>query len=292
MGWNEFVDHYGVSIKYRVWDAVGSPRAVVAVLHGVGEHSGRYVELAEQLRNAGFEVWADDHRGHGETGRAQHGGDLSKIGTPGPGGMRATIAAVEQFLDLARAAHPELPFVLIGHSWGSLIAQDILNRTPERFDAVVLTGTAYRTLFSMDAGDLNRKHKHLGNTGLEWLSRDAAVAQAFVDDELCTSTPLMKLFGVVDALRLLGRPARRLPAELPLLIMIGADDTLGGERSVRKLGDAYLKRSGLRDVTVVVYPEARHEVFNETNRDEVFADLIGWLDQRVAGMRPQTTQPT
>lgn len=282
MRWGEFVDAHGVTIRYRVWPALAEPRGVVALLHGVGEHSGRYDETARELAGAGFEVWADDHRGHGETGRLQHGGDLSQIGRLGPGGLRATIAAVEQFLQIAKAAHPGTPFILLGHSWGSLMAQIIVNRTPGLFDAVVLTGTAYRTLFDMDAGDLNRKHKHLGDTGLEWLSRDPAVARAFVDDELCTSTPLMKLFGVADALRLLGRPAKHLPAELPLLIMVGSDDTLGGERSARKLAQAYISRGGLNDVTVIVYPDARHEVFNETNRAEVRADLIDWLNDRLA----------
>lgn len=280
MRWGEFTDGYGITIKYRIWPALAEPRGVIALLHGVGEHSGRYAQTAEALAAAGWEVWADDHRGHGETGRQQHNGDLSQMGRLGPGGLTATVAAVEQFLDLARAAHPTLPFVLIGHSWGSLMAQMILNRTPEKFDAVVLTGTAYRMLGSMNAGDLNAKFKHLGNTGLEWLSRDPAVAQAFVADPLCTSTPLMKLFGVADAMRLLGLPAKQLAADVPLLIMNGSEDAVGSERSVRKLAQTYITRSGLTDVTVLVYQGARHEVFNETNQAEVRADLLGWLDTR------------
>jgi alpha-beta hydrolase superfamily lysophospholipase len=108
------------------------------------------------------------------------------------------------------------------------------------------------------------------------------VAKAFVADPYTTSTPLRELFGIVDAARLLGRPARGLPAELPLLIMVGSDDTLGGERSAVKLAQAYARRSGLADVTLIVYPEARHEVFNETNQEEVRTDLVHWLDERLA----------
>ena len=280
MRWEQFLDSSGIRVHYRVWDSAPPTKAVVAILHGIGEHSGRYDETARALAAAGYEVWADDHHGHGETGREMHG-DLSRIGRPGPGGMRATIAAISEFLDLAKAAHPELPFIVLGHSWGSLVAQILLNRSPGRFDGVILSGTAYRTPLHMDSGNLNRKHKALGTTGAEWLSRDPAVAAAFVADPLCTTTPLMKLYGVRDTLSLLGRPARHLP-NVPLLIAVGGDDTLGGERSARALANSYLQRSGLRDLTVFVYPGARHEILNETNRTEVFADLVGWLDERFA----------
>lgn len=279
-----FEDSTGTAIHYRFWPAKASsarqhPRGTIALLHGVGEHSGRYIQTAEDFAAAGWNVWADDHRGHGETGRAQHGGDLAKIGQLGPGGLRQTIESVQEFLELAQASMPDRPFVVIAHSWGSLIAQILFNRNPDLCDALVLTGTAYRTPLYMDGGDLNRKHRHLGTTGLEWLSRDPAVAQAFVADPLCTSTPLRKLFGLRDTLRLLGKPARRL-ADIPLLLVVGSDDTLGGERSAKALADAYIRRAGMSDVTVFVYRDARHEVFNETNRTEVVSDVRDWLEHR------------
>jgi alpha-beta hydrolase superfamily lysophospholipase len=90
-----------------------------------------------------------------------------------------------------------------------------------------------------------------------------------------------KLFGVVDGLRLFGRPAKHLAADVPLLILTGGDDTLGGQRSAQKLASVYSRRSKLTDVALRVYPDARHEVFNETNRDEVVTDLVAWLDERV-----------
>ncbi|HLP23939.1 MAG TPA: alpha/beta hydrolase [Microbacteriaceae bacterium] len=281
MRWGEFVDADGVTIRYRVWSAVAEPRGVIALLHGVGEHSGRYDETARAFTAAGWEVWADDHRGHGETGRLQHGGDVSRMGRLGPGGLRSTVAAIEQFLAIARAARPDLPFVVLGHSWGSLVTQMMMNRGTCPADAVILTGTAYRTPFAMDGGNLNRKHAHLGTTGVEWLSRDPEVARAFVADELCTATPLRTLFGLPDTLRLLGRPAPGI-AVVPLLIAVGSDDTLGGERSARALAQAYVTRSHFTDVTVLVYPGARHEILNETNRLEVQGDLVEWLDQRFA----------
>lgn len=275
-----FTDAHGVRIHYQSW-RVPDAHAVIQLAHGVGEHIGRYTELIEALNAAGYSVWADDHRGHGQTGFEQHGGDLTRMGRLGPGGLRATIAAVEQFTEVIRDAEGvEQPLVYLGHSWGSLMGQIIVNRHAENYDGVVLTGTAYRTLRHMNGGDLNKRHAHLGPTPVEWLSRDPAVAPAFMADPYTTSERLQKLFGLVDAARLLGRPARGLPPELPMLIMVGDDDPLGGEESARRLGEAYARRSGLVDVEVIVYEGARHEIFNETNRDEVRRDLITWLDER------------
>ena len=123
------------------------------------------------------------------------------------------------------------------------MVQMIVNGHASEYDAVVLSGTAYRWPGSLDTGDLNRKHKHLGTTGAEWLSRDPAVAQAFVADPLTTLEPIAKLFGLRDGIRLFGRPAKNLPSTLPLLIQVGGDDTVGGEKSALKLADAYARRS-------------------------------------------------
>jgi alpha-beta hydrolase superfamily lysophospholipase len=275
-----YTDAYGVTITYYAWP-VENPRAAVQLVHGVGEHARRYAELAAALNVAGYTVYADDHRGHGQTGLDQYHGDLSRIGRLGPGGLRAAVAGVYQLTGIIRDAHPGLPLVLLGHSWGSFMAQMILNQHAADYHAAVLTGTAYRWPRYLDSGDLNRKHKHLGSTGVEWLSRDPAVAAAFVADPLCTATPLAKLFGLREAARLFGRPGRNLPETLPLLIQVGGDDTVGGERSAVMLATAYTHRSGLRDIRLIVYPGARHEVFNETNRAEVRDDLVSWLDEHL-----------
>ncbi|QAY72393.1 alpha/beta fold hydrolase [Agromyces protaetiae] len=277
-----FTDAHGVHIHYEA-HRVDEPHAVIQLAHGVGEHIGRYGLLIEALNAAGYSVWADDHRGHGETGFEQHGGDLTRMGRLGPGGLRATIDALEQFTAIIREVEgPDVPLVYLGHSWGSLVGQIIVNRHADRYDGVVLTGTAYRTLRWMNGGDLNKKHAIPGGTPVEWLSRDRDVALAFMDDPHTTHVPLVKLFGVIDALRLFGKPARDLPKELPLLIMVGSEDSLGGEESAKHLAEAYIERSGLVDVECIVYEGARHEIFNETNQAEVRADLIAWLDERYA----------
>lgn len=275
----EFIDAHGVAIVYDVHTAQTTPRAVVQLLHGVGEHAGRYEATAAALTAAGFTVYADDHRGHGRTGMTQHG-DAGKLGRLGPGGHRAAVAALWQFTQLIRAENPGLPLVLLGHSWGSFLAQILLNDHPEAYDAVVLSGSALRTPGSLNAGDLNAPWKAPDAMGTEWLSSDLSVGRAFLEDPLTTSTPLMKLFGPVDAARLFGRPRKDLGRDIPVLLMVGREDTVGGPRSVHKLAEAYRSRSGLTDVTTLVYPGARHEILNEVMQDDVRADLLAWLDAR------------
>jgi alpha-beta hydrolase superfamily lysophospholipase len=280
----EYTDDYGVVITYYEW-LVESPRAVIQLLHGLGEHANRYTRLIEDLNAAGYSVVADDHRGHGRTGMVQWGGDRSKLGRLGPGGVRGTVEAVRELTGRIRTELPGVPLVLLGNSWGSLMAQILVNRYPHEYDGIVLTGTAYRAFGSMNGGDLNRRHRHLGTTGAEWLSRDVAVSEAFFTDPLNFYAQGIKKFGIADSLRLLGRPARSLPPELPLLILVGSDDPFGGARSAQRLAEAYVRRSRMRDVEAIVYDDARHEVFNETNRDEVVADLLRWLDDRFGSRR-------
>jgi alpha-beta hydrolase superfamily lysophospholipase len=274
-----YVDAEGVTIHYYVWRS-GTPKAIVHLVHGLGEYAIRYEQFAQDLVAAGYAVYAGDLRGHGQTGAQQYAGDLTRLGKLGPGGVRATIAGIVQLSGIARSEHPHLPLVLLGHSLGSIFAQIILNTHAADYDAVVLSGTPYRTLRHMNFGDLNKRFRHLGSTGAEWLSRDPAVAPAWVADPFAFEAQAAKLFGLADGMRLLGRPTK-LAKNLPLLIQIGSDDSLGGPRSVELLAAAYRTRGGLTDVTVDVYPGGRHEVYNETNRDEVIGDLTTWLDEHV-----------
>lgn len=276
----EFIDAYGIATVYDVYEAA-KPRAVVQLLHGVGEHAGRYAALVEALVADGYTVYADDHRGHGRTGLRQWGDDHERLGRLGPGGLHAARDAVWTLSQRIREEHPDVPLVLLGHSWGSFLAQMLLDRHPEAFDAVVLSGSALRWPGSLNAGDLNAPWKHLRGSGMEWLSSDEGVGRAFVDDPLTTSTPLLRLFGPLEAAKLYGRPRRELSRDVPVLLMVGRDDTVGGPRSVHKLADAYRDRSGLTDVTTRVYPGARHEIFAEVQQADVRADVLAWLDARL-----------
>lgn len=273
----QFTDDYGIEITYYEW-LVPNPRAIVRLLHGVGEHALRYTHVAAALNTAGYSVVAEDHRGHGQTGYQQWAGDLTQLGHLGKGGLRATENNIDTLTALVRQQYPGVPVVLLGHSWGSLMAQRIINRNPYAYDALVLSGSAYRMPGSMEAGDLNKHHKQHGDTGFEWLSRDPDVATAFVADPLAFGGKVVKLFGVKDAAKLFGLPSTQLPPSLPVYIFSGSEDPLSVGASIEKLAASYRKRSGLTDVTLKVYEGGRHEMFNEVNKDEVIADLVAWLD--------------
>ena len=291
----DYTDADGIEIRAYVWlpgetgaandtDVVASaaigagPHAIVQIAHGIGEHALRYDAFARVLTANGFAVYADDHRGHGETGRRQHGGDLSKLGRLGPGGLRGAEAAILQLTAIARERHPGLPVIMFGHSWGSLMTQRIINREARPFDAIVLSGSAYRTPLTMESGDLNRPWRAPGANGFEWLSRDPRTAEAFIADPLCFAADIPKLLGYREGLKLFGTPAQGV-ADVPMLIVSGGEDSVSKGGAVRKLADAY-RRRGVRDVTVRVFPGARHELLNETNRDEAIAEIVTWMLDR------------
>ena len=274
-----FLDAEGVQITYDVYPAK-KPKGVILLVHGLGDHAKRYVNPATAFANAGYTVYTPDMRGHGRTGLEQWGGDESQLGHLGPGGLRATIRDIRQMTEIIRHDHPKLPIFFIGHSMGSLQGQILINTDAQAYAGVVLSGTAYRRPGFMNAGDLNKRFAVAGGNGNEWLSRDPKVATDFAKDPLTFKADTLKLFGLADGLRLFGTPVKGMP-RVPILIFIGGEDSLGGEKSVLKLADAYIA-AGQDDVTVMVYPGGRHEMFNETNRQEVYDDVISWISERTA----------
>ncbi|GIJ00464.1 alpha-beta hydrolase superfamily lysophospholipase [Sediminihabitans luteus] len=267
-------DADGVDLHTYTWDAA-SPRAVVHVVHGVGEHALRYAELAQVLRDAGFTVVADDHRGHGATGLGHRG--LAELGE---GRNHAAIAGVDAVGRAIRAEQPDVPLVLLGHSWGSFIAQRIVARSSERYAGLVLSGSSLALPGLTRSSGFNRRWAGPGATGLEWLSRDPAVWERFAADPLTFDVAVTPAFSYLESLPLSGLTPRRLAHDLPVLVQGGELDPVGGARGLRALAWAYRRWTRLSDVTCHVYPGARHEVYNETNADEVVGDLVTWLTAR------------
>ena len=276
-----FTDAEGIDITFYEWP-VAAPRGVVQIVHGLGEHARRYDHVAAALNRAGYSVYADDHRGHGATGlRMKAEGVIKKQGNLGPGGMSAVFAGVRQLSHLIVGENPEEPLVLIGHSWGSMIAQRIFNKYSDEYDALILTGSTLLVPGVLKGSGFNKKWAKTPNgTGYEWLSRDEEIGRAFLADPKNFPENAMQAFGVSNTVKLVGVPSKQIDSHVPILLAAGSDDPLGGERGNKLLLDAY-RRAGAHDVELVVYHGARHEVFNETNKDEVIADVITWLNDRM-----------
>jgi alpha-beta hydrolase superfamily lysophospholipase len=274
----------GVTITAYRWDPAGAPTGVVQLTHGMGEHAQRYGELAGVLNARGLVVYGQDHRGHGATA-----GSPENYGVLGPDGWTELVADIGRLTDLIRADHPDLPLVLIGHSMGSFAVQQYLVDNSDRVSAAVLSGTAAIDLLEpalnldepMDLAVFNAAFQP-ARTDSDWLSRDEAQVDAYVADPRCgfgVDGPSGKAMFI--AARRPADPAElaKVRSDLPLYIAVGdADPVNGGLALLNPLIDRY-QAAGLTDITVHVYPGARHEIFNETNRDEVNSDLVGWISK-------------
>ncbi len=276
----------GTSVAAYRWDPAGAPRAAIQLAHGMGEHARRYDKTAAALNAAGFVVYAQDHRGHGATANPAALGDL------GDGGWTALVEDIGLLSARVKAEHPGLPLFLLGHSMGSFALQQYLLDHSGDADGAVLTGTAVIDLLEpaldldqpLDLAVFNAPFEP-ARTTFDWLSRDEAVVDAYVADPFCGfGIDQESAKGMFVGARRMADPAEvaRIRASLPVYIAVGeADPVNGGLTLLTPLAERY-QAAGLTDVTVHVYPGARHEVLNETNATEVIAGLITWLDAVLA----------
>src|SRR6478735_4300870 len=267
----------GLELAGYEWD-VADPRGVVQVAHGLAEHSARYDRFARALTDAGYSVRASDHRGHG----------ASIAGTPGDFGAPGFEALIADMAAYGASLRGDPPLFLFAHSMGSFAAQSVILTHSEQYAGVVLSGSTALDLMAAGMaeaeGPVGLEAFNAGfepRTGYEWLSRDETEVDRYVADPWCgfdlPDATVPALFGgagmLADPSALAG-----IRAGLPLLLVSGSEDPLaGGGQLVQVLGQRY-RDAGLADVTVKLYDGARHEILNETNRDEVTADVVAWID--------------
>ena len=273
-----FTDAQGVEITFYEWP-VAEPRAVVQIAHGLGEHAMRYSHVAAILNRAGYSVYVDDHRGHGQTGKRMiERAEIKRMGNLGKGGMTATVGQVYELTELIASELPNLPLYLLGHSWGSMLAQKILNKNSESYAGAVLSGSTLMLPGVAPTSGFNKKWDKTPNKSTkEWLSRDESIGREFMRDPLCFGETAIEVFGITNVAGLVSLPSKKIASDFPILLIAGSEDPLGAERGNMMLAKAFT-RAGVQDVTMIIYPEARHEMFNELNKHEVLADLTNWLD--------------
>jgi alpha-beta hydrolase superfamily lysophospholipase len=283
----DFPSSGGVTIAAYRWDPDEPPKAIAQITHGVGEYATRYARVAEALTAAGYVVYAHDHRGHANSAASE-----ADLGLLGENGWSELVADIGRMSQVARTAHPGLPLGLVAHSLGSFATQQYLLDHSADVDAVALSGTAALDLLEpamdleapMDLSGFNAAFQPQ-RTDFDWLSRDEAEVDAYIAHPWCgfgLDVPGNK--GLFAGARAAADPVRlaAIRPDLPLYITVGEKDPVnGGLVLVDTLVDRY-RAAGLTDITVRVWPGARHEVFNETNRFEVVVDLVDWLDSRLA----------
>ena len=288
----------GQSLLARRWLPEGRPRAVVQLAHGLSEHSARYARLAAALNAAGYTVYANDHRGHGPKAAPADLGHFAD-----DGGWGKVVGDFWTMNRLIAKEQPGVPIIFLGHSLGSFLGQEFVAEHSDALAGAVYSGSSGKPPAIATLGRLIARAERLrlgkrgksqllgqmwfgaynkpfapARTEFDWLTRDEKEVDAYVADPYCGfpfSTQLA--IDVLDALPSLTSPRSlaRIRKDLPIYVFSGERDPVGA--NIQGLIDA-LKGAGFTRLTARIYPGARHETLNETNREEVTRDLIDWLD--------------
>ena len=283
------------------WEPEGEIKAVVQIVHGIAEHVQRYDHFASFLTQHGILVVAQDHMGHG---RSIDGGSIKGYFT---GGWFAAVDDTYRLLQETKAEFPHTPYILLGHSMGSFIARSILCKYPDSGIAgAIISGTAWMpgavvtaghalagiicklqdeklpndTLQGVMFGGYNKRVEHV-RTKSDWLTRDETIVDAYEADPDCgfvTSAGLLR--DMLVGLKFIHNKNHLMQMErtLPVLFLSGEEDPVGGYGAgVRAAAEAFQK-AGVHKVSLRLYSQGRHEMLNELNRDEVYGDILGWIE--------------
>ena len=301
----QFTSFDGTVIQCYLWDEVENPKAVLQIAHGMAEHARRYDDFAKYLNQNGIIVFADDHRAHGATCVGQ-----SKKGVKGYQKGEIYIDTVRD--EVAITSHLKqrygLPVIYLGHSYGSMVGQRYIELCKEHTGAILsgsammkgallnmgcaIIGTQYALCGGEKVGNLANNlsfgsyNKPFKNEGLEyaWLSRDKAQVQKYIDDEECgwvMSTAFFKWFFTGLKASYKKKNLTQIDINKPIGIFSGDKDPVGGNgKLVKKLHEQY-KKLGVKDLSIKLYPDARHEILNETNNAEVYADILARIEEMI-----------
>ncbi|NUT89342.1 alpha/beta hydrolase [Pseudomonas corrugata] len=308
--WLTATDHSRLFVNQ--WLPQTTPRAVILLAHGMAEHSGRYQRLAQALCDEGYGVYAADLRGHGKTGEGALLGHYAD-----EDGWAKVVGDLASLNHHIGQQHPDTPIVLLGHSMGSYIAQAYLLHHSASLHGAILSGSnfqpvaLYRTarliarferwrqgatgrsalIEWLSFGSFNQKFKPT-RTPFDWLSRDPVEVDKYVHDPLCGFRCSNQLWvDLLGGLQQISKASNlaQIDPDLPLLVIGGECDPVSDGKRLKDLADA-LRAAGSQHLQLTIYPQARHELFNETNRDEVTADVLAWIAQALNHKRPPRSE--
>lgn len=287
------------------WLPDGEVRAVLQIAHGVSEYILRYEPFAAYLTERGFAVVGHDHLGHGSS--IAPGGKPMYFGPKGS--WNWVVQDMEQRRALAREKFPALPYFLLGHSMGSFLTRTYLIRHPGKVDGAVVMGTGQMIAPLVAGGKLVAAAESLrvgeenaspivqmlafgsynkifapNRTGFDWLSVNPENVDRYIADPLCGGNPSIGLFReMLGGISFIGNPEhiKQMDPTAPILLISGAMDPVGDcGKGVRRVYDLF-RKAGIRNVTLKLYPELRHEILCETDRETVFEDVFRWLCSQI-----------
>ena len=280
----QFTSGDGLSIACAKWGGHHEPRGVIQIAHGLGEHIGRYAEVANFLVEDEFVVYGNDHRGHGLTAKP-----FDSFGDFGPAGFDQLVEDMVSLRVIAKNEHRGRPYILLGHGMGSFAAQQFVLDHSHSIDGLALSGSGAldglaRLAQSVAAGGDLMKLMNAAfepaRTPMDWFSRDNAEVDKFINDPLCfPSLKPESMQSFLDAFPRLADPREilKIRDDLPVYVFSGGDDPVG-QRSegVRVLIDRY-RSAGLTSIAHDFYSGGRHEMLHEVNRRDVITNLLVWI---------------
>jgi len=282
-----FTSSDGLRVACFRWDSRGPVRGVIQIAHGMGEHIQRYGEFIGALVSAGVTVYGNDHRGHGRTASS-----AKQFGDFGNGGFDLLVEDMVRLSRIAKDENPNLPFILFGHSMGSFAAQQYVLDHSREIDALILSGSgaldglARLATSAPEGSNVLNANFEPARTPFDWLSRDTAVVDAFMNDPLCFAELQPKAFAsflgaaseLSDPLRL-----RNIRDDLPIYLFSGSEDPVGQQLEGLALLMHRYEKAGLYDISHDFYLGGRHEMLNEINREEVRERLLAWISSILEG---------
>lgn len=279
------------------------PKGVVLICHGMAEHIGRYDDFATFLSLNKFIVYGYDQRGHGMSIKSMEDmGYMSDIDN-----FKILVSDVSEVVNYIKENHPNLPVFLLGHSMGSFVSQRYIELFGNSIDGCILSGSALNKGFTINIGYLlarlivkskGRRHRSQllhnlsfgaynkafkpARTDFDWLTRDEQIVDEYIADEYCGKVFTASFYkDLLQGFRNIDKNIEIIPNELPILIFSGDKDPVGASgKSVTKLYDK-LMNTGIVDVTLKLYKDGRHEMLNEINKDEVYNDVLKWLNHQI-----------
>ncbi len=294
-------------IFVRKWmpDRMDDAKAVIQIAHGMAEHSERYDDFAEKLVSEGFIVFANDHKGHGKTEK-----NLQEIGFfAEKNGWQLVVDDIRIITEKIRSEYKSLPVFILGHSMGSFLLRTLMIQNGEMFNGAILSGTGghpgllgrlgklivkteilfrgkrakSKLMTKLSFGAFNNSFKPV-NTEYDWLTRDKDIVRKYIDDPLCGS-----VFSTGFFLDLLNgvffvnnyENIEKMPESLPVLFISGDKDPVGENgKGVKEVYEKFVKK-GMKNVKINLYKDARHEILNEINKNEVYRDVVNWLKNNI-----------